>query len=64
MTPEEIRENIDKNNAMIESLLVNNYFTLNKEIQQLTKTNEELAALCVDHEDDGTGVCKYCLKNL
>lgn len=56
----EIRDKIDANNMLIESLLSPSKFTLNNPVVALLKENEELQRQC-DHifED---GYCIYCYK--
>ena len=56
----EIKEKIDYNNQMIESLLSPSKFTLNNKIAQLLKENEELQSQCL-HEYEN-GFCIYCCK--
>ena len=51
MTNEEIRNKIDTNNKIIESLLTPNIFTLNNTIADLLAENDELQAQCT-HEFD------------
>lgn len=58
MTQLQIKEQIDKNNATINSLLDPTQFTLNKEILDLLEKNLELQEMC-EHEFEG-GICKYC----
>ena len=58
MTNFELKSQIDINNAKINSLLDPTQFTLNKEILELQKQNDELRAIC-KHEFEN-GVCKYC----
>jgi hypothetical protein len=60
MTNFEIKDQIDKNNATINSLLDPTQFTLNKEILDLLEKNLELQEMC-EHEFEG-GICKYCYK--
>ena len=62
MTNEEIRNKIDTNNKIIESLLTPNIFTLNNTIADLLAENDELQAQCT-HEFDEEGYCIYCYKD-
>ena len=61
MSPQEIREQIDKNNELIEKILVTNFFTLNKDVYELMKNNEKLQEKC-EHKFVN-GVCIYCDKD-
>lgn len=56
----EIKERIDINNKIIESLLTPNKFTLNNTIAELLKENEELQKQCNHNFVDG--YCEYCYK--
>lgn len=58
MTNFEIKDQIDKNNAAINNLLDPTQFTLNKEILELQKKNDELRGMCEHEFEDG--ICKYC----
>lgn len=60
LTREEIKQKIDENNAIIESLFTPNQFTLNNTVAQLLKENNELQNLC-EHEYEN-GYCNYCYK--
>jgi hypothetical protein len=64
MTGQEIRDLINENNLKIEQILSVTSFVLNKEVHRLIGENKALADLCINHEDDGTGLCKYCLKQI
>lgn len=56
----EIKQKIDENNKLIESLLTPNKFTLNNLVKDLLKENEELQNQC-KHDFDN-GYCVYCYK--
>jgi hypothetical protein len=58
MTQLEIKEKIDNNNKILESLFVPNTFTLNKEVALLLQENKELRAQCQHSYVDGH--CEYC----
>lgn len=58
MTNLEIKEKIDANNKLIETLLNPNMFTLNNTIKDLLKENDELQAQCTHNFVDG--YCEYC----
>ena len=58
MTNLEIKEKIDQNNKLIETLLNPNTFTLNNTIKDLLKENDELQAQCQHSFVDG--YCEYC----
>lgn len=60
LTREEIKQKIDENNTIIESLLTPNQFTLNNTVAQLLKENSELQKECFHEYEDG--YCKYCYK--
>ena len=60
MTKFEIKEKIDANNQIIESLLTPNRFTLNNTIAELLEENDKLQAKC-PHEFEN-GYCVYCYK--
>ena len=60
LTKEQIKEKIDGNNAIIESLFTPNQFTLNNTVAQLLKENNELQNIC-EHEYEN-GYCNYCYK--
>lgn len=64
MTGQEIKTLIDENNLKIEQILTVTSFVLNKEVHRLIEENKALAVLCTNHEDDGTGLCKFCLKQI
>jgi hypothetical protein len=62
-----IQQKIEENNKKIEELLDIQTFVLNKEIQPLLDENKQLFSQFSTleiHEDDGTGVCRYCKKQL
>ena len=61
MTQEEIKEKIDFNNQLIESLLKPDFFVLNQQVFSLLKENEALRLEC-EHEFEN-GVCKFCGKS-
>lgn len=54
----EIREKIDANNKLIESLLNPTTFTLNNTIYQLLQENDKIRKECHHHFKDG--YCIYC----
>lgn len=56
----EIKEKIDKNNKLIESLLTPNQFTLNNTVKDLLKENDELQSKCAHVFEEG--YCIYCYK--
>jgi len=56
----EIKQKIDENNAIIESLFTPNFFTLNNTIAKLLKENEMLQAQC--QHSFSNGYCDYCYK--
>lgn len=58
MTTSEIREQINANNLMIETLLDPTAFTLNPAVKELFAKNAELQAQCPHNFIDG--VCEYC----
>lgn len=58
MTNLEIKEKIDANNKLIETLLNPTAFTLNNTIKDLLKENDELQAQCAHNFVDG--YCEYC----
>lgn len=58
---EYIKEKIDKNNEIIQSLLQPNQFTLNNSIAALIKENAELQKQCTHKFDKG--YCIYCYKS-
>ena len=53
MTKFEIKEKIDANNQIIESLLTPNRFTLNNTIAKLLEENDKLQAKCPHEFKDG-----------
>lgn len=61
MTQEEIKDKIDFNNQLIESLLKPDFFVLNQQVFSLLKENEALRLEC-KHEFEN-GVCKFCGKS-
>lgn len=58
MTNEEIREQINANNILIETLMDPTSFTLNIVVKDLLAKNAELQAKCTHNFVDG--VCEYC----
>lgn len=60
MLGNEIREKINENNKIIESLLTPNQFTLNNTIAKLLAENRELQNKC-QHIFE-SGYCKFCDK--
>lgn len=58
MTNLEIKEKIDANNKLIETLLNPTAFTLNNTIKDLLKENDDLQAQCTHNFVDG--YCEYC----
>ena len=58
MTNLEIKEKIDQNNKVIETLLNPTAFTLNNTIKDLLKENDALQAQCTHSFVDG--YCEYC----
>ena len=58
MTNLEIKEKIDANNKLIETLLNPTAFTLNNTVKDLLKENDELQAQCTHNFVDG--YCEYC----
>ena len=58
MTNLEIKQKIDMNNKIIESLLSPTTFTLNNTIKELLKENDVLQAQCTHNFVDG--YCEYC----
>ena len=56
-----IKEQIDRNNKLIEQFLTPNQFTLNNTVAQLLKENIQLQQLC-QHEFE-EGYCIYCYKS-
>lgn len=60
MTQQEIREKIDRNNAIIESLFTPNQFTLNNTVRDLLEENAKLQEQCIHKFEDG--YCIYCYK--
>ena len=58
MTNLEIKEKIEANNKIIETLLNPNAFTLNNAIKDLLAENSELQAQCTHNFVDG--YCEYC----
>jgi hypothetical protein len=61
MTNLQIKERIDQNNKMIESLLNPSMFTLNNSVKDLLNENDSLQALCKHSFVDG--YCEYCYKS-
>ena len=58
MTNLEIKEEIDRNNKLIQDLLNPSEFILNNTIRDLLKANEELQAQCTHNFVEG--YCEYC----
>ena len=58
MTQLQIKEKIDANNKIIESLLNPSMFTLNNTIKDLLTENDELQRQCQHNFVDG--YCEYC----
>ena len=58
MTNLEIKEKIDQNNKIIETLFSPNIFTLNNAVSELLKENDELQKQCTHSFIDG--YCEYC----
>lgn len=58
MTNLEIKEKIDQNNKIIETLFSPNIFTLNNAVSELLKENDELQKQCTHSFVDG--YCEYC----
>ena len=60
MTNLEIKEQIDRNNKIIESLINPSQFTLNNSVMALLQENAELQEQCQHSFVDG--FCEYCYK--
>ena len=60
MTQLEIKQKIESNNQIIESLFTPNQFTLNNTVRKLLAENAELQKKC-QHQYEG-GYCIYCYK--
>lgn len=58
MTNLEIKEKIDQNNKIIETILSPTEFTLNNTVRQLLEENGELQKQCTHSFVDG--YCEYC----
>jgi hypothetical protein len=58
MTQLQIKEAIDKNNALIEQLINPSQFTLNNAVRELLNQNAELQKQCKHSFVDG--FCEYC----
>jgi hypothetical protein len=58
MTNLQIKEEIDRNNKLIQDILNPSEFTLNNSVRDLLKKNEELQAQCIHNFVDG--YCEYC----
>jgi hypothetical protein len=58
MTNLEIKEKIDANNKLIESILNPSVFTLNNAVRDLLAENAELQTKCTHSFVDG--YCEYC----
>ena len=54
----EIKEKIDANNKLIETILNPTAFTLNNTVKDLLKENDDLQAQCTHNFVDG--YCEYC----
>ena len=63
MTGAQIKQAIDDNNSKIEKLLTNDTFVLNADVYYLMSLNDKYRKEC-PHEDDGTGICKYCMADI
>lgn len=55
-----IKEQIDRNNALIEKIMTPNVFTLNNTVADLLQENAELQKQCTHEFEDG--YCVYCYK--
>lgn len=55
-----IKEQIDRNNALIEKIMTPNVFTLNNTVADLLQENAELQKKCTHEFEDG--YCIYCYK--
>lgn len=60
MTNLEIKNKIDANNKVIESILSPSEFTLNNTVMNLLQENAELQKQCQHNYVDG--FCEYCYK--
>lgn len=60
MTNLEIKQKIDENNKIIETLLNPSTFTLNNVVKELLIENDHLQAQCTHNFVDG--YCEYCQK--
>ena len=60
MTNIEIKQKIDQNNGLIQSLFSPNTYMLNNQVAALLAENENLQKLCTHHFVDG--YCDYCYK--
>lgn len=58
MTGQKVKQQIDENNAMIESVVTPNIFTLNNTVADLLEKNRKLQKKC-PHEFEN-GFCKFC----
>jgi hypothetical protein len=58
MTQLQIKEEIDKNNKLIEALINPSQFTLNNSVRDLLARNAELQSQCEHNFVDG--FCEYC----
>jgi hypothetical protein len=58
MTQLQIKEEIDKNNQLIEQLINPSQFTLNNAVRELLTRNAELQQQCEHSFVDG--FCEYC----
>lgn len=55
-----IKEQIDRNNALIEKIMTPNVFILNNTVADLLQENAELQKKCTHEFEDG--YCVYCYK--
>ena len=60
MTGAKIKEQIDRNNELIQTMMSPNIFTLNNAVADLLKENEKLQEQCAHKFEDG--YCVYCYK--
>lgn len=60
MTNLEIKQKIDQNNKIIESVVTPNIFTLNNTVAKLLEENSRLRAQC--KHSFVNGYCEYCYK--
>jgi len=57
----EIKQQIDRNNSLIEESLTPNLWTLNNTVRDLLVENEKLQKKC-SHKYDEDGFCVFCYK--